>query len=572
VRRPVAAGLLALAAAAWPGEPRGSDPSAAGVPAPSAESAPAAESAPRAEPASGAEPGPEPAPGAGPASPRPDAPPSGPARPEGEAPRAPESGPGRRPPPSGVSPQLPPEHWAVGAAARLEGLGLLTGYFPAQQAVPLLAVWAALEEGARRAEAERPDVAPLARAWRQRLLDEWRGVESEGLLRFLGGQASAGYGWAGVSPAPSATPPQPWSLWPVEANDPFVAGTAAGALSEYLAASVSPVAVPWQVRWYGEAVAGVGPVSLSFGRNAAQYGFGAPGAGVVFGGLAPVERVELFTHRPIDIAIGLLTFDLYLGFLGPPRHAGDPLLWGLSLQYRPVPRLAFGLQRGTMLGGTAWKDATGSGFDVGDFLKTAFGPGNGPENNVISLSARWRLPTESFLPATLHLEWGGDDNGGAWIQAPGIDLGLLLPSLPFAPEVSVGLEASFFGTLCPAETGGTWCRSPGYPLNWYTHGAYVGGWAVGDAPLGHRMGGNGRELWLHAAADLLDARLRVRGDAFVRNRFRGSLYAPYAGTSGGFEAQVVYRVWLGEAGLSGGLEAGPGWTSGRAGVRATVYF
>ena len=544
----LAAGLLALGVAAWPAAPRagaGGGPNDV-TPEASATAAAAGE----------------------PTSPQPAL--ASPSAPEAAAAPAPEAPP--RMPAFGASPELPPESWAVRAAARLEALGLLTGYFPAQQAVPLLAVWAALEEGARRAEAERPDVASLARAWRQRFHDEWRGADAGGLLRFLGGQASAGYGWAGASPPPASPPPRTWSLWPPDESDPSVAATAAGALSEYVAASVSPVAVPWQVRWFGEVVAGVGPVSLSWGRNAAQYGFGAQGAGVVFGGLAPVERVELLTHRPIDIGIGLLAFDVYLGFLGPPRHEGHPLLWGMSLQYRPVPRLAFGLQRGTMLGGTAWKDATGSGFDVGDFLTTAFGPGNGPENNVISLSARWRLPTESFLPATLYLEWGGDDNGGAWLQAPGIGVGFLLPSLPFAPEVSVGLEASFFGTLCPDETGGALCRSPGYPLDWYTHGAYAGGWAVGDAPLGHRMGGNGRELWLHAAADLLDARLRVRGDAFVRNRFQGNLYAPYAGTSGGFEAQVVYRAWLGEVGLSGGLEAGPGWTSGRAGARATVYF
>ena len=30
----------------------------------------------------------------------------------------------------GVSPQLPPDHWAVRAAARLDGVGLVTGWLP----------------------------------------------------------------------------------------------------------------------------------------------------------------------------------------------------------------------------------------------------------------------------------------------------------------------------------------------------------------------------------------------------------------------------------------------------------
>jgi hypothetical protein len=471
-----------------------------------------------------------------------------------------------------VSPLLPPDHWAVRAAARLEGLGLLASHLPAQQAAPLLAVWAALDEGARRAEEERPEVAALARGWREKLLAEWRGVEAGGLFRFLGGQASGGYAWDAVSPAPASPPPATWSLWPPERNDPFLAAAAAGALSEYAALGVAPVLAPWQVRWAGELVAGYGPVSLSAGRAAGQFGFAAPGGGVVLGGLPLVDRVELQTYRPLDTPIGLFTVDLWLGRLGPPRHADGTLLWAFSLQYRPVPRLTLGVQHGAMMGGDTWKAATGSGFTIGDFLGVVTFSGNGPENNVYSVSARWRLPTESFLPMTFHLEWGGDDNGGAWVQAPGIDAGVVVPSLPFAPEVQVGLEASFFGTLCPAETGGALCRSPGYPLNWYTHGTYLGGWAAGDLPLGHRMDGNGRALLLRVSADLLEARLLLRGDAFVRNRFRVNLLAPYVGTSGGFDLEATWRLGIGEVGLSGRLEVGEGWRAGGMGVRGTAFF
>jgi hypothetical protein len=86
------------------------------------------------------------------------------------------------------------------------------------------------------------------------------------------------------------------------------------------------------------------------------------------------------------------------------------------------------------------------------------------------------------------------------------------------------------------------------------------------------MGGNGRELWLHGAADLLDARLQLRGDAFVRHRFSGNLQAPYAGTSGGLDLRAAWRARWGEVAAEGGFEAGPGWSSGRAGVRVAVWF
>ncbi len=474
----------------------------------------------------------------------------------------------------GVSPLLPPEHWAVRAAARLDGVGLVTGWLPANQAAPMYMVWAALTEGARRAEAERPALAAVARGWKEKFEQEWRGIDEKGLLRFLGGQASVGYQYDGVSPEPAATPPAPWSLTPPQENGPFLAAEAAGALSDNLALLVAPVGTTWQVRWSGELVAGIGPVSLSAGRAPGQAGFGAPGAGVVLGGEPYRDRVEFQIYRPVDIYIGLLTVDVSLARVGAPTHADGTLLWEWSLQYQPVPRLTFGLQSGVMTGGSTWEEITGQPFTIGDFIRaiTYQGGGwqnNGYGNNVFSVSGRWRLPTEGWVPITLYGEWGGDDNGGAWLQAPGIGAGLLVPSLPFAPEVSVGLEASFFGEVCKEQTGGTFCRSPGYSLNWYTH---VYSWTLGNLPLGHRLGGNGRELFLYWAADLLDARLLVRGDGFLRDRFSGNLYSPYSGSSAGFDLQVTWRLGIGELGVSGGYEGASGWRAGGAGARATVYF
>jgi hypothetical protein len=274
------------------------------------------------------------------------------------------------------------------------------------------------------------------------------------------------------------------------------------------------------------------------------------------GGTALLDRLAFQIYRPVDIYIGLLALEVALARMGPGQSEGT-LLFTWALRYQPVPRLTFAVQGGVMADG--------------NYLHAFTYRGNGAENNVLSVSGRWRLPTEACLPLTFYLDWGTDDNGGAWYQAPGIGLGILVSSLPFAPEVSVGLEGSFFGTTCPDETGGTWCRSPGYPLDWYTHAQLS--WAQGNRPLGHRMGGNGRELLVYASADLLDAALLVRGDLFLRDRFSGNLYAPYGGGSGGFDLDAAWRVVPKvEVGVSGRLEAGHGWTVGGAGARATVYF
>jgi hypothetical protein len=324
------------------------------------------------------------------------------------------------------------------------------------------------------------------------------------------------------------------------------------------------------VKWAGELVAGIGPVSLSVGRAPVQTGFASPGGGVVFGGEALHDRVEFQIYRPVDIYIGLLTLDVSLGRVGPPHHASNTLLWEWALQYQPVPRLTFAIQSGIMMGSETWEQITGAPFTFKDFAKAITYRGNGSENNVYSVAGRYRLPTEDWVPITIHLDWGGDDNGGAWYSAPGIDAGIFIPSLPFAPEVSIGFEWSFFGTVCqPGAPDGGLCRPPDMPLNWYTANY---SWTSAELPLGHRMGGNGREYLLYASADLLDARLLLRGDVFLRDRFSGNLYAPYTGKTGGFDAQATWRFGIGEVGVNGRLETGGGWTAGGAGAHATVFF
>ena len=470
----------------------------------------------------------------------------------------------------GVSPLLPPEHWAVRAAARLDGVGLVTGWLPANQAAPMYMVWAALDEGARRAETERPALAATAKGWKEKFQQEWRGIDEKGLLRFIGGQASVGYEYAAVSPTPGP-PPEAWSLTPPQVNSPILSVAAAGALSDYLAVLVAPVGTTWQLRWAGEIVTGIGPVSLSVGRAPSQTGFGSPGSGVVLGGEAFHDRVAFQIYRPLDIYIGLLTLDVSLARVGEPTHASNTLLWEWALQYQPVPRLTFALQSGVMMGGSTWERDTGSPFTFQDFIRCVVYKGNGAENNIFSFAGRWRLPTEDWVPITLYADWGADDNGGAWFQAPGVDAGLFIPSLPFAPEVSVGLEWSFFGTVCaPGSPESGFCRPPDLYLDWYTHDRY--NWINGNQSLGHRMGGNGRELFLYASADLLDARLLIRGDLFLRQRFSGNLYAPYTGQSAGFDLQATWRLGIGEVGVSGNVEAASGWTAGGFGVHATVFF
>ena len=100
----------------------------------------------------------------------------------------------------------------------------------------------------------------------------------EGAASLPGRAGSAGYQYDGVTPAPAAVPPAAWSLTPPNDSTPFVAAQVAGALSDNLALLVAPVGTTWQVKWAGELVTGIGPVSLSAGRAPGQTGSPPPAA------------------------------------------------------------------------------------------------------------------------------------------------------------------------------------------------------------------------------------------------------------------------------------------------------
>ena len=191
-----------------------------------------------------------------------------------------------------------------------------------------------------------------------------------------------------------------------------------------------------------------------------------------------------------------------------------------------------------------------------------FGTRNQRENNVAGLGARWRLPTESLLPLTAYSEWGMDDLGGR-LEAPGLLFGVRTPMLPGAPQISLGAEFAFIGALCCSE------ERP----SWYLHYNHQGGWVTQDAPIGHPLGGDGREYRVYGAADLFEARLRVEGAAFARQRFSQNLYAPQREGSLGASSRVLWQLSeQTELGLDVSGERGSGWTEGSVRGHAAIFF
>jgi hypothetical protein len=178
------------------------------------------------------------------------------------------------------------------------------------------------------------------------------------------------------------------------------------------------------------------------------------------------------------------------------------------------------------------------------------------DNQVVSVSVRYRPPTDA-LPLSAYLEWGFDDSAGAWKDVPGIVAGVEAASLPGAPELGLGVSATWFAGTCCGNT------------MWYRNWSFRGGWADDGEALGHPLGGHGRELRAYGQLDAYRARLQVRPSLMFRSRGAENLLAPdreggswggsleMIGLAGPWQAYLRASGEVGETDWSeGSIEAG----------------
>lgn len=459
---------------------------------------------------------------------------------------------------------LPPGHWALDAVRRAEALGLVTHYLPAQRTASREEVGAALGEALENARG-RPGLEGLARGWALRYREEFTGgivlqasrvgvawIEADGLAApGAGYRADFGRPPTGAAPIPDRATPAAFAE--IALAEGWLGAYAAGAADEDDARLER-----------GElTIAGRG-VALSIGRGATGYGYAAAG-GITLTGAA-LDRVQVQTLRPVRLPAGLGRMALHgqAGLPGGDRHPGDPALISVAITLKPHRRLTLAGYRAAILGG----DSAGAPLTGRTFLQSLLGltqnRENGFSNQVASLDVRWRAPTEAWVPVTLYLEGGMEDLSviRSLRRSPGVLAGAFLPMLPGLPEVGLGVERTSFGRSC--------CGNG----IWYRHFQHHGGWAAGDAPLGHPLGGHGHETAAYLQLDDPSARLRVNARGFRRFRGAENLYAPgREGRSHGVVGRVRWRAAPPvELELDGGYEQGEGWRARSLAIGAAWLF
>lgn len=481
-----------------------------------------------------------------------------------------------RPTSSAASAPLPPTHWFVETSRRLDALGLLDGTLHAQGLFSRGEAVDAVRRARASADSARPEWAGWLESIERRLLEEFpeAGAWSEAGRR-LSAETTLGYRTRHNFVAPGSgiftrrvgTTPLP------DVNGGTLALSAAlrpaPGVSAFVRSAVEGSTVgleSWEIAASGSRV------RASAGRAATRYGVAAGGGLLIHD--ATFDRVELRSVEPILLPaalrrVGPLSMHTFWTRISEPRHPGRPHLWGFRGRIRPHPRFTVSVNRAAMFGG----DSIGVRTTLPRLGAMLIGRlSEDFENQIVSVDAVWRVPSDAWIPLSAYLEWGAEDAAGAWWDVPGITLGLYTPAVPGIPAVAAGIE----GTRLPVHC----CGNP----PWYFHASFAGGWVLDDRPLGHPLGGEGWELSSYAQVLLREGRFIADVRGFQRERGRegfdhtpqraGNLYAPErAGRSRGTDLDVRWRFQpRAELRLRGAIEAGEEWHQREFRIDAAAFF
>ena len=266
----------------------------------------------------------------------------------------------------------------------------------------------------------------------------------------------------------------------------------------------------------------------------------------------------VFLPRPLHLPLlGPVRFEMHAGeidnvlnFNGAER-AIEPWFWTARGSFEPFGIVRIGINRAMMFGGEGNTPVT---FER--VLKNIVGIYTDNDesnfaNQIISIDFRARVPG---VPVTAYLDWGSDDAAGGWWDVPAILAGFEFTHVDSTYDIAVGAEHVQFSRSCCGNS------------IWYRNAWFRGSWADGEQPLGHPLGGHGREWRLFGNGSLKSGTASGHLALFGRRRRAENILVPAwegrsIGVGGGADIRITSNIRLL---LDGEFESGANdWTTAR---------
>jgi hypothetical protein len=416
---------------------------------------------------------------------------------------------------------VPADHWSVETLRRLHGLGLVRdrldpgqGRFTAAEvAAGLTAALAALEPDSPLRRVLAGEAALFEQEFGRGPAEEERGPRLRGMV---GGGVEAR---SGLLAPGTGYFDETWT-GPAGVEDrrsPIVVNRLSLSAAPGVAVALT-VAGNHPSPALQELYVGVrrGSVGAWAGRRVERYGPGA-GGNLVLAGAVPFDGAGASLRLPDPLPgplrlLGPVRVQSFISRLDENGWVRNPWFWGARASGAPHERFGIAVSRAAVFGGEGAQPVTLRNVTYLLIGKHGSG-GSGFENQVVAADAWFRPPLRG-LPVTTYIEWGMEDSAGAWKNAPAFLVGAHLAAVPGAPALWLRGEWTSFAPSC--------CGNP----MWYRHFFFDGGWVAGAVPLGHRLGGHGREWALTAGTKAGDGRVRAAGTWLHSWRGEENLFAP----------------------------------------------
>lgn len=239
---------------------------------------------------------------------------------------------------------------------------------------------------------------------------------------------------------------------------------------------------------------------LSVGYPERWWGPGWDGSLILSTNARPIPQIAINRDRSTPFRarwlswLGPWSMTSFLGLLDDERAAvDDPLVFGLRLTARPLPRLEIGVSR------TAQWCGEGRPCDAEAFVNLMAGrsnrgvniaPEKEPGNQLAGFDLRWAPPFTNG-PAAIYMQWIGEDTRqggpqiGSWLRQVGVEFAGSL----FVDQWRHRTHVEAAETIC--REGGAGFSSEQFNCA-YEHSIYQSGYRYHGRSMAHGMDGDGR--------------------------------------------------------------------------------
>ncbi len=232
-------------------------------------------------------------------------------------------------------------------------------------------------------------------------------------------------------------------------------------------------------------------LDLVAGKDSQWWGPGYHGSVLLSNNPEPLKMVKLTNPEPVILPwifkyLGPFRFVAFVTRLEKDRRdVPEPILWGLNLNFKPIPYLELGLERTAIMGGK------GRSESLDTWLHSFTGVGENDNNSAggdqrAGYYAKLTLPFK-WQPIQLYLESDGEDQRNSFPSKWAYLMGIYLPRIAGLERVELRGELA----INHDDTN--------HPNVWYNHSIYTQGYTYKGRIIGHHMGTDSRDIFVEAS-------------------------------------------------------------------------